>query len=84
MYLTDFLYRDVRIKNEIIADSVSIQGSADVDVEVVPILSFRLPVGRTVLCPDGLRIELTTDKKLSCVNEFSKNGKSDRFKISAL
>ena len=46
-------------------------------------MNFRLPVGRTVLCPDGMHIELTRDRKLSCVNEFSKNGKSDCFKNSA-
>ena len=36
------------------------------------IMDFRLPLGRTVLCPDGMRVELTNDKKLSCVNEFCK------------
>ena len=69
------------MKYEITADSVSRQGSADVNDQ--NIANFRFPVGRTVLCPDGMRVELTNDKRLSCINEFSKNGVSDCFKFSA-
>lgn len=41
--------------------------------------STRLPFGRAVLCPDGMRVELTNDKKLSCVNEFRKKDNLDCF-----
>ena len=85
MYRIDksvFKLRCTLMKYEITADSVSRQGSADVNDQ--NIANFRFPVGRAVLCPDGMRVELTNEKRLSCINEFSKNGVSDCFTISAL
>ena len=62
---------------------VSEQGSVDAVDEKTDqclIIDFRLPLGRAVLCPDGMRVELTNDKKLSCVNEFCKKDNLDCFR----
>ena len=47
-------------------------------------LNFSVPFGRASFCPDGMHVELTEDKNLSCVNEFSKNEISVCFKIRVL